>query len=222
MDRRPPRHARCRSLLLAVDARQRVLQPAMDVLEDLRVRGGRCALQLAEAGQRGIDPLVTRGLSLGAVHVIQSPNHRRDRGGRSTPALEERYRPLVTTVSRTMTGGTDLTMATLDEARAALDRIATRLTDVDPDELAKHVIERTVSCRVPDLDLVFVTRVHAGGLDEFTIAEGANGAQVRLTVNSDDLVALADDELNVAKAWATGRLKIEASLGDLLRLRKIL
>jgi predicted lipid carrier protein YhbT len=113
-------------------------------------------------------------------------------------------------------------MATLEQARAALERIATRLTDVDPDELAKHVVERTISCHVPDLNLVFVTRVHAGGLEDFQIVESPNAAQVRLTVNSDDLVALADDELGVAKAWASGRLKIEASLGDLLRLRKIL
>jgi hypothetical protein len=113
-------------------------------------------------------------------------------------------------------------MATMDQARAALERIAGRLTDVDPDELARHVIERTISCHVPDLNLIFVTRVHAGGLDEFQLAENANGAQVRLTVTSDDLVALADDELSVTKAWASGRLKIEASLGDLLRLRKIL
>lgn len=113
-------------------------------------------------------------------------------------------------------------MATLEEARAALDRIATRLTGVDPDDLAKHVVERTISCRVPDLDLVFFTRIHAGGLDDFEVADSSNGAQVRLTVNSDDLVALAADQLGVAKAWASGRLKIEASLGDLLRLRRIL
>ncbi|WP_329261905.1 SCP2 sterol-binding domain-containing protein [Actinoallomurus sp. NBC_01490] len=113
-------------------------------------------------------------------------------------------------------------MATLEEARAALERIATRLTDVDPDELAKHVVERTVSCHVPDLNLVFLTRIHAGGMDDFEVAESPNGAQVRLTVSSDDLVALASDELGVGKAWASGRLKIEASLGDLLRLRKIL
>ncbi len=113
-------------------------------------------------------------------------------------------------------------MATAEEARAALDRIAGRLTGVDPDELAKHVVERSVSCRVPDLDLVFVTRIHANGLDDFRVADSTNGAQIRLTVKSDDLVALANDELAVAKAWASGRLKIEASLGDLLRLRRIL
>jgi SCP-2 sterol transfer family protein len=113
-------------------------------------------------------------------------------------------------------------MATVEEARAALERIATRLTDVDPGELARHVVERTISCRVPDLEVVFITRIHAGGLDDFDLVENANGAQVRLTVNSDDLVALANDQLGVAKAWATGRLKIEASLGDLLRLRRVL
>jgi predicted lipid carrier protein YhbT len=113
-------------------------------------------------------------------------------------------------------------MATAQEARSALERIAARLTEVDADELARHVVERTISCRVPDLGLIFLTRIHEGGLDDFQIVDDADSAQVRLTVNSNDLVALADDELHVAKAWATGRLKIEASLGDLLRLRKIL
>jgi len=184
--------------------------------------GRRRFVQLAQAGHGGVDPLVSRGLTFDAVHVTPSLITTADRGRRSTPAQEKRYRPLMTTVSETTTGGTDLTMASQEEARAALDRIATRLTDVDPDELAKHVVERTISCRVPDLDLVFVTRIHAGGLDEFQVADNPNGAQIRLTVKSDDLVALADDELNVAKAWASGRLKIEASLGDLLRLRRIL
>jgi predicted lipid carrier protein YhbT len=113
-------------------------------------------------------------------------------------------------------------MATVDEARAALKRMATRLTDVDPGELAKHVVERTISCRVPDLEVVFLTRIHQGGLDDFQLVDTPDRAQVRLTVNSDDLVALANDELAVTKAWATGRLKIEASIGDLLRLRRIL
>ncbi|GAA4601776.1 hypothetical protein GCM10023195_04930 [Actinoallomurus liliacearum] len=113
-------------------------------------------------------------------------------------------------------------MATAQEARSALERIAARLTEVDADDLAKHVVERTISCRVPDLGLIFLTRIHKGGLDEFQTVGDADSAQVRLTVSSDDLVALATDELHVAKAWATGRLKIEASLGDLLRLRKIL
>jgi hypothetical protein len=41
-------------------------------------------------------------------------------------------------------------------------------------------------------------------------------------VDSDDLVSLANDELGAAKAWTSGRLKIDAGVFDLLRLRKLL
>ncbi|WP_242911199.1 SCP2 sterol-binding domain-containing protein [Actinomadura terrae] len=113
-------------------------------------------------------------------------------------------------------------MATDEECRAALGRVAERLALVDAERLAEHVVERTISCRVPDLGLAYRTRLHPGGLDAVTPDPAPRDAQVRLTVASDDLVALADDELSPAKAWATGRLKIEASLLDLLRLRKLL
>jgi putative sterol carrier protein len=47
-------------------------------------------------------------------------------------------------------------------------------------------------------------------------------ADIRLTMNSDDLLALTDGQLNFGSAWASGRVKLEAGLRDLLRLRKIL
>ncbi|WP_309240235.1 SCP2 sterol-binding domain-containing protein [Actinomadura sp. J1-007] len=93
---------------------------------------------------------------------------------------------------------------------------------MDADKLAEHVVERTISARIPDAGLAYRTRIHAGGLDPFQPTDDPKSAQVRLTVGSDDLVAMARDELNPAKAWATGRLKIEASIFDLLRLRKLL
>jgi putative sterol carrier protein len=113
-------------------------------------------------------------------------------------------------------------MANEDECRAALKQIAERLADVDQKDFAQHVVERTISCRIPDLDMTFRTRIHPGGLDPFERADDAKAAQVRITANSDDLVAMANDGLKVSKAWATGRLKIEASIFDLLRLRKLL
>ena len=113
-------------------------------------------------------------------------------------------------------------MANQDECRAALDRIAQRLTNLDPDEFAEHVVERSISCQVPDLGLAWRTRIHEGGLDPFAPDDDPGSAQVRLTVGSDDLIALANDDIGVAKSWATGRLKIEASIFDLLRLRKLL
>ena len=47
-------------------------------------------------------------------------------------------------------------------------------------------------------------------------------ADVKLTLTSDDLVAMCRGELNVMKAMATGRLKLQASMGDMMKLRKLL
>ncbi|TDC90060.1 SCP2 sterol-binding domain-containing protein [Actinomadura sp. 7K507] len=113
-------------------------------------------------------------------------------------------------------------MANEEDCRAALGRVAARLKEVDADRFAEHVVERTISCRIPDLGLAYRTRLHQGGLDPFEPDGDHAAAQVRLTMDSDDLIALADDELSPAKAWAAGRLRIEASIFDLLRLRKLL
>jgi hypothetical protein len=41
-------------------------------------------------------------------------------------------------------------------------------------------------------------------------------------MSGDDLVALVNGELNFAKAWGSGRVKLEAGLRDLFQLRKLL
>lgn len=111
-------------------------------------------------------------------------------------------------------------MATIEECRSALARLSTALRGLDPDKRDRHVLDRTVSCRVPDLDVVFNGRLDGDGFHDITTA-AAPKAQIRLTTSSDDLVALADGQLNFASAWAKGRLEVGASFGDLLRLRKL-
>ena|SRR5919108_2208627 len=114
-------------------------------------------------------------------------------------------------------------MATMEETREALEKLASRITNLDPQDRAKHLAERTVSCRVRDLGVVFRTQMGPHGLDPISEAAPDDArAQIRLTAASDDLIALAEDRLNVAAAWATGRLKIEASPLDLFRMRKLL
>jgi hypothetical protein len=55
------------------------------------------------------------------------------------------------------------------------------------------------------------------------VANGADPpAQVRFSVKSDDLVAIADDPGLFIRFWLTGRLKMQASVSDLLRLRKLI
>ena len=116
-------------------------------------------------------------------------------------------------------------MASLQECEAALQVLAARFAAVDPDLRRRHAADRTVSCRVRDLDVVFHVRVTDGSVaqlqcwpDHAAVAP----AQVRLAATSDDLVALVAGDLTPPVAWASGRLTVEASVLDLLRLRSLL
>jgi predicted lipid carrier protein YhbT len=114
-------------------------------------------------------------------------------------------------------------MATKEECREALEKLAARITNLDPQDRAKHLADRSISCRVRDLGVVFRTRLGPHGVDPIReAAADAEPAQIRLTAASDDLVALAEERLHVATAWATGRLKIEAHPFDLFRMRRLL
>jgi hypothetical protein len=114
-------------------------------------------------------------------------------------------------------------MATAEECRKALENLTARISDMDPDARANHLVERTLSCRIPDLGVTFLTRLGSHGADPVTEADGqTQPAQVRFTANSDVVVSITDDPGNFARAWLAGRLKVEGNIFDLLRLRKLM
>lgn len=113
-------------------------------------------------------------------------------------------------------------MATLQQCQDAVARLIDRLAEVDPDVRRKYAVERTVACRVPDLDVVFLARFDEhGSVSDLQTADSGT-AQVKLAAASDDLIALIEGRLAVPTAWATGKLKIDASMFDLLKLRALL
>jgi hypothetical protein len=113
-------------------------------------------------------------------------------------------------------------MATAEECRRALESLTARISDMDPDARANHLVDRTLSCRIPDLGITFLTRLGAHGADPVTEADGqTEPAQVRFTADSDVVVSITDDPGSFARAWLTGRLKVEGNIIDLLRLRKL-
>ena len=112
-------------------------------------------------------------------------------------------------------------MASVEECEAALHHLAATLRSVDAETRQQHAVERTLSCWVSDLKEVFTARLGAEGLTDIERG-GPHEGQVRLKVSSDDLVALTRGELGFPAAWATGRLKVDASITDLLRLRSLL
>ena len=114
-------------------------------------------------------------------------------------------------------------MATAEECRQALEDLTGRIADMDPADRQAHLVDRVISCTISDLGVTFVTRIGPDGASPVREANGSEApAQVRFTAKSDDLVAIAGDPGSIARAWLSGRLKVDASIWDILRLRKIL
>ncbi|KOG86541.1 sterol-binding protein [Streptomyces varsoviensis] len=79
-------------------------------------------------------------------------------------------------------------------------------------------------CIRDSLGTTFVGRLANGRIEDVTAVPGPppGRADIRLTMTGDDLVALVGGELNFAKAWGSGRVKLQAGLRDVLRLRSLL
>ena len=114
-------------------------------------------------------------------------------------------------------------MATADECRMALENLTGRVTEMDEQVRQAKLIDRTLSCHVSDLGLTYLTRLGPHGADPVKEAnDNSRTAQIRFTAKSDDVVAVAKDPGSFARAWLTGRLKVEGSFLDLLHLRRLL
>jgi hypothetical protein len=114
-------------------------------------------------------------------------------------------------------------MATAEECRTALESLTSRIADMDAKDRAANLVDRTLSCRVPDLDLIFVTRLGPNGAEPIRQADnGAAQAQVRFVADSDTVVAIAGDPGSFMRAWLSGKLKVQGSVFDLLHLRKLM
>ena len=113
-------------------------------------------------------------------------------------------------------------MTTAEECRTALQKLAGRLSELSPDERDQYFGNRTISVTVTDLGVTFVT-VLGGGNDPVRVAgPGEPAADIRIAGDSDQVVSLAQQPMNIARAYFSGKVKIEASMKDVFRLRRLL
>jgi hypothetical protein len=111
-------------------------------------------------------------------------------------------------------------MATIDQCRTALNQLANRLA-ANAEAGGRLDFDRTLACQLPDLGAAFHGRLEGGRI--VGLADGDDpGAKIKLIIGSDDLLELVDGRLDAGKAFASGRLKIKASVLDLIKLRKLL
>jgi hypothetical protein len=112
-------------------------------------------------------------------------------------------------------------VATIEQSMTALKSVLGGLA-AHP---AAAGLDRSLSCRFPDLGDVVLGRLSDGEVrDVRVVPEGPSvpRADIRLEMSSDDLLALTDGRLSFGPAWASGRIKLHAGVRDLLRLRKLL
>lgn len=112
-------------------------------------------------------------------------------------------------------------MATVPECEAAMHKLAERLRSPDAADARGKMLDRSITCHLRDLGVSFGGQLRGGEILDIRPVNAPNG-QIKLAMTSDDLLALVAGELNFAKAWASGRLKVDASVFDLLKLRAFL
>jgi hypothetical protein len=118
---------------------------------------------------------------------------------------------------------TDTSGPRAEQCREALQKLAGRLAELTPGERADYFGNRTMSCTIPDLGVTFRTRLGTDSLDD--VREQAPDdppADIRITASSEDVLSLTEPPMNIARMWLAGKVKIEASMKDLFRLRRLL
>ncbi|MCC5950159.1 MAG: SCP2 sterol-binding domain-containing protein [Nitriliruptoraceae bacterium] len=112
-------------------------------------------------------------------------------------------------------------MATQEQVELILEGLLVRLGDIDESTRGLLPSRRTIEARCPDLDLVRFAEWRQGRIELLDDAPPRR-PDIRISIRSDDLVAMSEGELPIGRAYAEGRLRLDASMTDLLRLRAVL
>jgi hypothetical protein len=109
-----------------------------------------------------------------------------------------------------------------EECREALQKLVGRLAELSPGDREDYFGNRSISLTIPDLAVTYLARLGDGDDQVVQAQPGEPPADIRLTAKSDEVISLAESPANIARSWVAGRVKIEASMKDLFRLRKLL
>ena len=95
--------------------------------------------------------------------------------------------------------------------------------DLD-DATRRKIPDESVSVLVKDLGVAYGCRFESGDVVDVREIDPADtrGATLRLTCTSDTLVDVVDGRLHFGSGWATGKIRVDAKLRDILKLRSFL
>jgi hypothetical protein len=111
-----------------------------------------------------------------------------------------------------------------DEVAQKLHELIDRLERADErarERLSGAVPSKVIQIDVPDLDISFWSELHDGRLHG--LHEGASpDTDIRVVADSQILVDLVDGDRSLFSSYVAGHVRIDASMADLLGLRKLL
>jgi hypothetical protein len=88
------------------------------------------------------------------------------------------------------------------------------LSDVLPER-------RIVEVYISDLDEAYWTELADGRMGPLRQGPADEGPDVRLEVEGDDLIDIIDGRRSMFSSYVAGRMKVEASFADIMRLRRL-
>ena len=112
-------------------------------------------------------------------------------------------------------------MATQEECLAAILIVVERFNAHDAGRRRQRIPDRSVACTVLDLDTTYAGRLDHGFVVDVARSR-THSADLRMLCTSDDLVAMVAGELRFSHALSSGRVRLDASIRDVLRLRALM
>jgi hypothetical protein len=113
-------------------------------------------------------------------------------------------------------------VATKAEVERQLAALMARLDGNEANVRSAIPSRKVLICHVPDLDAAWYSVVEHGHVSQPTETPPNGRADITLRVGSDDLVDLVEGRISFLSAFTAGKVKVDASIVDLLRLRSLL
>ncbi|MFL5799770.1 MAG: SCP2 sterol-binding domain-containing protein [Actinomycetota bacterium] len=116
-------------------------------------------------------------------------------------------------------------MASVRQVETKLRQVVDRLGEADPKvhtDLERTLAgPRVIQIDVPDLDRSFWSELSGGRIDGVHAGQ-AERADIRITADSDDLVALIDGKKPLFSSYLAGHVRVQANVSDLMALRRLM
>ena len=107
------------------------------------------------------------------------------------------------------------------EVDRTLKKLVKKLDTADLDGASLPDQHRDIVVVITDLDLIYRAEYADGHIRKLAKSKNAEGGDVRISVASDELIALADGRSSLPMALLFGRIRVDAHARDLLLLRQL-